>query len=170
MMTGNGVMHNGTTILDQYGQNLDRLQVGDRVGVVRKENGTLHFYVNGNDQGSAASNVAEKVFGVIDLYGQAAQVTIQDTSDCFSPDTLNSSISNTTLYSDLKFHHVHGKNARICNNGQTALRPHAFGEFNDAIVFSNRPLRDGELFEVTLDHMVDRWSGSIEIGNIINHE
>lgn len=27
MMTGNGVMHNGTTILDQYGQNLDRLQV-----------------------------------------------------------------------------------------------------------------------------------------------
>lgn len=59
---------------------------------------------------------------------------------------------------------MHGKNARICNNGQTALRPHAFGEFNDAIVFSNRPLRDGELFEVTLDHMVDRWSGSIEIG------
>lgn len=27
MMTGNGVMHNGTTILDQYGLNLDRLQV-----------------------------------------------------------------------------------------------------------------------------------------------
>lgn len=161
MMTGNGIMHNGTSILDQYGQNLDRLQVGDRVGVVRKENGTLHFFVNGNDQGSAASNVSEKVYGVIDLYGQAAQVTIQDTSDCYSPD---SCFSNTTLYSDLKFHQVHGKNARICNNGLTALRPHAFGEFNDAIVFSNRPLRDGELFEVTLDHMVDRWSGSIELG------
>lgn len=33
-----------------------------------------------------------------DLYGQAAQVTIQDTSDCYSPDTVNSSLSNTTLY------------------------------------------------------------------------
>ena len=29
MMTGNGVMHNGTTILDEYGHNLDRLKVGD---------------------------------------------------------------------------------------------------------------------------------------------
>ena len=29
MMTGNGVMHNGTTILDEYGHNLDRLKVND---------------------------------------------------------------------------------------------------------------------------------------------
>ena len=28
MMTGNGVMHNGTTVIDEYGQNLDRLKVG----------------------------------------------------------------------------------------------------------------------------------------------
>ena len=27
MMTGNGVMHNGTTVIDEYGQNLDRLKV-----------------------------------------------------------------------------------------------------------------------------------------------
>lgn len=64
----------------------------------------------------------------------------------------------------MRFHHVHGKNARIINNGQTAVRPRPLAEFNDAIVFSNRPLRDGELFEVTLENMVDRWSGSIEIG------
>lgn len=31
MMTGNGVMHNGTTILDEYGHNLDRLKVGEWV-------------------------------------------------------------------------------------------------------------------------------------------
>ena len=29
MMTGNGVMHNGTTIIDAYGQNLDGLTVSD---------------------------------------------------------------------------------------------------------------------------------------------
>ncbi|KAK5646861.1 hypothetical protein RI129_005325 [Pyrocoelia pectoralis] len=164
MMTGSGIVHNGTTVLEQYGVNLDRLQVGDRVGVVRKESSLLHFFVNGVDQGTAATNVADRVYGVIDLYGQAVEASIVDIFDYNSPDTLHSSLSNTTLYSDLRFHPVHGKNARIINNGQTALRPRPLAEFNDAIVFSNRPLRDGELFEVTLENMVDRWSGSIEIG------
>ncbi|KAG7212691.1 hypothetical protein KM043_012968 [Ampulex compressa] len=164
MMTGNGVMHNGTTMIDQYGQNLDRLQVGDRVGVMRKDNSTLHFYVNGVDQGAAAMSIPERVYGVIDLYGQAAQATIVDNTDFYSPITNNSSFSNTTLYSDLRFHHVHGKNARITNNGLTASRPRALGEFNDAIVIANRALRDGEMFEVSIDKMVDRWSGAIEAG------
>ena len=30
MMTGNGVMHNGTTTVDDYGQNLDKLKVGTK--------------------------------------------------------------------------------------------------------------------------------------------
>ena len=69
-----------------------------------------------------------------------------------------------TPCSDLRFHHVHGKNARIANNGLTASRPRALGEFNDAIVIANRALRDGEMFEVTIDKMVDRWNGAIEAG------
>jgi neuralized-like protein 4 len=44
MMTGNGIMHNGVSTVDEYGQSLDRLKVGDRVGVLRKESGDLHFY------------------------------------------------------------------------------------------------------------------------------
>ena len=40
---------------------------------MRKESGVLHFYVNGDDQGPAATNVPDRVYGVIDLYGQAAQ-------------------------------------------------------------------------------------------------
>ena len=57
MMTGNGVMHNGTTVIDDYGVNLDKLRVGDRVAVVKKESGTLHFFVNSEDQGPAANNI-----------------------------------------------------------------------------------------------------------------
>ena len=51
IMTGNGVMHNGTTVIDDYGLNLDKLKESDRVAVVRKEpGGTLHFFVNSEDQ------------------------------------------------------------------------------------------------------------------------
>lgn len=165
-MTGNGVMQNGVTIVEQYGENLDRLQVGDRVGVIRKENGILHFLVNGVDQGPAASNIPETVYGVIDLYGQAAQASIVDNADCDSPDTGNSTISNTTLYSDtpLKFHEIHGKNVIITNNGLTASRPNSLAEFNNAIVFSNRPLKQRELFEIVIDTVIRHWSGNIEIG------
>lgn len=74
MMTGNGVMHNGLTVLDDYGTNLDRLGSGDRVGVQRRSNGALHFYVNGEDQGAVTGHVPERIYGVVDLYGQAAQV------------------------------------------------------------------------------------------------
>ena len=65
---------------------------------------------------------------------------------------------------ELRFHHLHGNNATILNNGKTAARPNASGDFNDAIIVSNRPLRDNELFEVVIERMVERWSGSIEAG------
>lgn len=56
------------------------LQAGDRVGVMRNDDGTLHFFVNGVDQGLASCDVPPCVYGVIDLYGQAAQATIIDTA------------------------------------------------------------------------------------------
>uniref|UniRef100_A0A669F3D1 Neuralized-like protein 4 n=1 Tax=Oreochromis niloticus TaxID=8128 RepID=A0A669F3D1_ORENI len=176
MMTGNGVMHNGTTILDEYGHNLDRLKAGDTVGVVRKEDGSLHFFVNGVAQGPAAWNVPPSVYAVVDLYGQAAQATIMDDMDlpplpedssegptAMSPGS-PCSVGGATTTSDLRFHHLHGTNAVITNGGRTALRQNCRSEFNDAIVISNRCLRDGELFEIVIQKMVDRWSGSIEAG------
>lgn len=35
---------------------------------------------------------------ILDLYGQAAEATIVDMCDYSSPDTMHSSLSNTTLY------------------------------------------------------------------------
>ncbi|KAK1889948.1 Neuralized-like protein 4 [Dissostichus eleginoides] len=183
MMTGNGVMHNGTTILDEYGHNLDRLKAGDTVGVVRKEDGSLHFFVNGVAQGPAAWNVPPSVYAVVDLYGQAAQATImddmaimddmgdllpltEDSSECPTAMSPGSplSVGGAITTNDLRFHHLHGTNAVITNGGRTALRQNCRSEFNDAIVISNRCLRDGELFEIIIQKMVDRWSGSIEAG------
>ncbi|TRY99349.1 hypothetical protein DNTS_014891, partial [Danionella cerebrum] len=177
MMTGNGVMHNGTTILDEYGHNLDRLKAGDTVGVVRKEDGSLHFFVNGVPQGPAAWNVPPNVYAVVDLYGQAAQATIMDDMADLPPLPDDSSegptamspgspcsVSGATTANDLRFHQLHGTNAVITNGGRTALRQNCRSEFNDAIVISNRCLREGELFEIVIQKMVDRWSGSIEAG------
>lgn len=67
---------------------------------------------------------------------------------------------------ELRFNVLHGKNSTISPSGKTAARPNAVAEFNDAIVMSSRPLRDNELFEVSIDKMVDRWSGSIEAGEL----
>lgn len=81
--------------------------------------------------------------------------------DPLSPDADSSNISDTE---ELRFHHIHGQNSTIANNGRTCLRPNATGEFNDAIIMSSRPLKDNELFEVIIEKMVDRWSGSLEAG------
>lgn len=61
---------------------------------------------------------------------------------------------------------MHGRNARVSNGGRTASRPKALGEFNDAIVMSNRPLNEDEMFAVVIEKIVDRWSGSIEAGKV----
>lgn len=71
-------MKDGHTTLDEYGQDLDQLAEGDRVGVMRTSNGVLHIYVNGVDQGAAATNIPSKVWAVVDMYGKCAQVTIVD--------------------------------------------------------------------------------------------
>lgn len=44
--------------------------------MIRKEDGSLHFFVNSTDLGCAAHGVPADVYGVVDLFGQCAQVTI----------------------------------------------------------------------------------------------
>ena len=71
-------MKDGHTTLDEYGQDLDQLAEGDRVGVKRTSAGELHIYVNGVDQGSAASGLPSRVWAVVDMYGKCAQVSVVD--------------------------------------------------------------------------------------------
>ena len=74
-------------------------QVGDRVGLTVHEDGRLHFFVNGVDQGAAALGVPRAVYGVVDLYGQAAQVTIVERARSSAvPSPVASSGSSATLY------------------------------------------------------------------------
>ncbi|XP_046396422.1 neuralized-like protein 4 [Ischnura elegans] len=70
------IYHNAQVARRGYGKSLDTLVVGDRVGIMRRSNGGLHIFINGEDQGEAASNVPPNVYGVAELYANAARVTI----------------------------------------------------------------------------------------------
>ena len=77
-ISGSSILKDGHTSLEEYGQDLDQLGEGDRIGVIRTSSGALHFYVNGQDQGQAIQNIPEQVWAVVDMYGKCAQVTITD--------------------------------------------------------------------------------------------
>ena len=57
------------------------MQEGDHIGLMRKSNGSLHYYINGQDQGVAATKAPDPAWGVVDLYGMAVKVTIVDGSE-----------------------------------------------------------------------------------------
>ena len=76
VLSGCSVMRDGHTVVEEYGQDLDQLSEGDRVGVLRTAGGTLHLYVNGVDQGPAATGIPSRVWAVVDMYGKCAQVTV----------------------------------------------------------------------------------------------
>lgn len=51
-------------------------QAGDTIGILKKSTGSLHFLINGQDQGEAASNLPSNVYGAVDIYGAAVKVSI----------------------------------------------------------------------------------------------
>lgn len=57
MVSGASVLQNGITIKNGYACDLDKLEEGSRLGIMRKSGGSLHFFVNGQDCGAAATSV-----------------------------------------------------------------------------------------------------------------
>jgi hypothetical protein len=68
------------------------VQEGDRIGMMRKSNGNLHYFINGLDQGVAATKVPACVWGVVDLYGMTVKVQNQEAG-------LSSVLSTVTVMS-----------------------------------------------------------------------
>lgn len=63
----------------------------------------------------------------------------------------------------MRFHERCGTLVRFSNCFRTAERRRPLDEFNNGVVMTHRPLRDNELFEIRIDRLVDKWSGSIEV-------
>lgn len=47
---------------------------------------------------------------------------------------------------------------------RSAERARPLDDYNNGVVMTHRPLYDNELFEIRIDRLVDKWSGSIEVG------
>lgn len=69
-------MKDSVMVKHGYALNLDTVQVGMIIGMMRHNDASLHYYLDGVDQGEACSNVPIIVYPVVDLYGQCVQVTI----------------------------------------------------------------------------------------------
>ncbi|XP_032236441.2 neuralized-like protein 4 isoform X1 [Nematostella vectensis] len=186
VMSGGGMMKNGVTTIETYGRNLDDLKAGDRVGLVYKEDGSLNFFINGEDMGLAAQDipVVTPVYGMVDLYGRSAQATITNgrpredipegepavtstgTSTRSETPLPHAPASTAAVPNDnwFTFSSFHGDQVVISHDHRNAIRVNPLVEFNNAIVMSQRPLRDDEMFEIIIEKQVDRWSGSLEAG------
>ena len=62
----------------------------------------------------------------------------------------NKIMDNASMSDRLRFHDKTGTLVKLSNGGRTAERRRPLDEFNNAVVMSNRALRDNELFEVNI--------------------
>lgn len=69
----------------------------------------------------------------------------------------------------LRFHEHCGSLVKLSNGQRSAERRRPLDEFNNGVVMTYRPLRDSELFEIRIDRLVDKWSGSIEVSIFALH-
>jgi neuralized-like protein 4 len=157
MMSGAGILTNGKGTRREYGQfNLDELAEGDRIGMMRKANGNLHYFINGLDQGVAASRLPAPVWGVVDLYGMTVKVTIVDRDErdeqnlitrrqlaLRTAEPLELTGLAAAAADRLLFHTACGSHAAVINGGMTAHRPNATDDFNFGVVLTSRPLKAG---------------------------
>lgn len=74
------------------------------------------------------------------------------------------SLSSVGTVDRLRFHHRCGTMVKLSAGQRTGERRRPLDEFNNGVVMTQRPLLPDELFEIRIDSLVDKWSGSIEVG------
>lgn len=198
ILSGSIILQNGETVREDYKCDLDVCEIGDKIGVQRTRKGDLKFYLNGQDQGIAATGIPRNVYAVVDLYGKCTRVSISETrnhrglaetfhsvtphdllemTDASDSDSMSDSddsglpenrIQGEALVplhgNGLKFHPRHGTAIELLQDGKVAMRRNALSEFDNGVVLTHRPLEVDELFEVKIEKLCHKWSGSLEIG------
>ncbi|XP_046391948.1 neuralized-like protein 4 [Ischnura elegans] len=71
----NQLYNNGNLVMNNRKTHVDHLKVGDRIGLMRTDSGTLSLFINGKEE-AIASNVPYPVYGVFECYGDIIKVTM----------------------------------------------------------------------------------------------
>ena len=139
--------------------------MGDRVGVMCTESREFHVIINGSDMGPAASNIPSSVFGIIEIKGRCTEVELVHES-IISPSAGPAPPTSVSRDCNICFSHIHGANAIISDDRKRVERCLPYDDFTCAsVVFSNRPLNRNELFEISIDKLIDGgWTGSLHLG------
>ena len=59
LFSGSAIMQDGSTVRNGYRLDLDSLTVGSRIGMMHCSDGTLHYYLDGVDQGVASTDITQ---------------------------------------------------------------------------------------------------------------
>ncbi|CAG2235012.1 NEURL4 [Mytilus edulis] len=91
-------IQNGKRI-GSYSLNPNTLQVGDKLGIMKASDSTLHFYLNGIDHGKAFSNLPEVVYGVVDIQRDICQFPIINKAELVTVAGAQVAIKKTHIFS-----------------------------------------------------------------------
>lgn len=98
LLHGSSLWENGNDI-GPYSLKINDVQVGDKLGMMKAPDSTLHFYLNGIDNGIAFSNLPEVVYGVVDVYGNCCKVSIINQAESATEATAQVAIKKAPNFS-----------------------------------------------------------------------
>ncbi|XP_046397061.1 neuralized-like protein 4 [Ischnura elegans] len=73
---GKSIYGEDKNLIPNYGADSCKSKVGETIGVMKRSNGSLHFFVNGVDQGPATTIAPSTLYGVYEVRGFATGATI----------------------------------------------------------------------------------------------
>ena len=98
IISGTSVLHRGSSISELYGPDLDKVEEGDIIGIM-KSDGVMRLFYNGIDQGPAATELPDEMWAVCDMYGKCSKLSVVTIDHLNLPlsDTHNQNTDLTTM-------------------------------------------------------------------------
>ncbi|CAF88751.1 unnamed protein product, partial [Tetraodon nigroviridis] len=171
IVSGCSVLRDGRSVLEEYGRDLDQLVEGDQVGIQRTPGGSCTCGSTGRTAASP-SGLPPNLWAVVDLYGKCTQVTVVS---CEPPPP---SAERETGKPERRRRKRRRRRRRRRRKwwcvavgrirGSQRWRPLMKGQ-TEKCLSSTAPTADSFVptwsrTQIRIDKLVDKWSGSIEIG------
>ncbi|RZC36582.1 Fer2 3 and/or Neuralized domain containing protein, partial [Asbolus verrucosus] len=155
---------------------LNWLNVGDRIGLLRTQDGTLKIFINSEELSLCFPPLPDVLYVIIDLRGSCSSVAVtshkaplsplnsirlQDSLEVAAaheqPETSSESTANVVY----EFHENHGRNIEVVEGRTTARR---VASYNQGLVIAQPALEVNSKVQIIIDQLETRWQSSIMVG------